>query len=1109
MTQPHSKKPQDQQASLGIAGRLAASFQDSALTPLLAIVALLLGFFAIAITPKEEEPQIDVTFANVFIAYPGASAKEVEQLIAIPAQQVLSELAGIDQLFSISSPGQVVLTIAFEVGIPRQEAIVNLYNQVESHADWFPAGLNIPKPIIKPMGIDDVPIMALTLSNKILANTTLIEGSNQLDHEALTRIAHSLETELKTIAGTRDIYTIGQHNSILSIELDANKMNGHNITFADISERLQAANSGGQLSSIIQNNQIIKLQAGNFLASKEDVESLIIGRSDEGILYLADIATISQQADIANNYVFIKTPSQPEASPAVTIAIAKQPGTNAVDITKAISERLSQLENRLIPDSVLITESRNYGATAESKANKLMSKLLFATFAVVLLVLATMSWREAIIVGSAIFITLALTLFASWVWGFTLNRISLFALIFSIGILVDDAIVVMESIHRHMHSEDGKKIPSFSLIPKAVDEVGSPTILATFTVIAALMPMAFVTGLMGPYMSPIPINASTGMLISLLVAFIVTPWLALKLLRHTPIAATAESLATSESLVTSESNTAAANTKLEDNKSYQFFQRLMLPFIRGEKARRNRHGLMLGTLILIMLAMALPIFKIVVMKMLPFDNKSELQIIVDMPEGTTLEQTLRVLDELSDHVITLPEVKDVQLYAGSAAPINFNGLIRQYYLRQAPHHGDLQINLVDKSKRDVQSHDLALSLRQPLQTIGKRFGANVKIVEVPPGPPVTAAISAEVYGLSYEQQLAAAQQLADVFQQADSVVDIDTSIDAPQQQWNLVIQRNRAMLLGLSEKTINQAITTATSGWDIGYLHSEQQKYALPMRLRLNPNYRNQLQQLLILKVRSQTGELIALSEVIKLEQSQIEQTIYHKDQRPVVFVTADMAGPLDSPLYGMFDISGCLNETQSNWQQKFVAEPSTPATAQGIEIKWDGEWQITYETFRDMGIAYGFGMILIYLLVVAQFRSYSIPLVIMAPIPLTLIGVMPGHALLDAQFTATSMIGMIALAGIIVRNSILLVDFMNQQLAQGLTLEQAVIQSAAVRAKPIILTGAAAMTGAFFILDDPIFNGLAISLIFGILVSSLMTLILIPLLFFILKRPKLNQADI
>lgn len=1076
----------NQQSQMGLAGRMAAGFQNSALTPLLALVALLLGFFAIAVTPKEEEPQIDVTFANIFIAYPGASAKEVEQLISIPAQQVLSELAGVDDIFSISSPGQSILTVAFEVGVPRQQAIVNLYNQVESHGDWLPAGLNIPKPIIKPMGIDDVPIMALTLSSQDLSLTA----------QDLTRLAHSLETELKTIPGTRDIYTLGQQNSVLSIQLDPSKMNGHNISFTDISQRLQAANSGGQLNPIVQNNELIKLQAGSFLKTVQDVENLVIASyqegSQQGLLYLGDIATISQQADIPSNYVFIKTPSQTDMTPAVTIAIAKQPGTNAVDITNAVSAHLNSLKNRLIPDAVIVTETRNYGITAENKSNKLIGKLLFATLAVVLLVLATMSWREAVIVGSAIFITLALTLFASWVWGFTLNRVSLFALIFSIGILVDDAIVVVENIHRHMQLEEGKNSSLLSLIPKAVDEVGSPTILATFTVIAALMPMAFVSGLMGPYMSPIPINASTGMLISLLVAFIVTPWLAFKLLKHGDHT----------------QGNATDHESKDNSRAYLFFQRIMSPFIIGDQTRRNRWLLMLGTTTLIMLAVALPAMKLVVLKMLPFDNKSELQIIVDMPEGTPLEQTLRVLDELSDHVISIDEVKDVELYAGSAAPINFNGLVRQYYLRQAAHQGDLQINLVDKSQRDRQSHEVALTLREPLQSIGRRYNANVKIVEVPPGPPVMAPISAEIYGLDYPQQIEATHTLAKLFQQTQDVVDVDTWLDAPQQQWNLVIKRNRAIILGLTEHRINQAITTATSGWDIGYLHSEQQKYALPMRLRLSHTYRDQLEQLLLLKVRNNQGQLISLGEVVQLEKTQIEQTIYHKNQKPVMFVTADMAGPLDSPLYGLFDISSQLNQVEnSSWQQKFIAQPYTPASLQGIEIKWDGEWQITYETFRDMGIAYGIGMILIYLLVVAQFRSYTIPLVIMAPIPLTIIGVMPGHALFGAQFTATSMIGMIALAGIIVRNSILLVDFINQQLANGQALEEAVIQSAAVRAKPIILTGVAAMTGAFFILDDPIFNGLALALIFGILVSTLLTLILIPLLFFVLQKAK--QAKI
>lgn len=1097
----------EQNTPLGISGRLAASFQNSAITPLLALVALLLGFFAIAVTPKEEEPQIDVTFANIFIAYPGASAKEVEQLIAIPAQQVLAELAGVDDIFSISSPGQAVLTVAFEVGIPRQEAIVNLYNQIESHRDWLPQGLNIPKPIVKPMGIDDVPIMALTLSTKPA------DGQQTFSHEDLTRIAHSLETELKTIPGTRDVYTLGEHKSVLTVTLDSNRMNGHGITFADISQRLQGANVGGQLSPIIENNQVIKLRAGAFLNSVDDVKNLVIANStgvttalgDEsgsesgGLVYLSDIATITLQADSPSNYVLIKTPENPHGQAAVTLVIAKQPGTNAVDITNNVSEHLISLQNRLIPDSVLVTETRNYGITAESKSNKLIGKLLFATLAVVLLVLATMSWREAIIVGSAIFITLAFTLFASWVWGFTLNRVSLFALIFSIGILVDDAIVVVENIHRHMHLEKGKKSSLLTLIPKAVDEVGSPTILATFTVIAALMPMAFVTGLMGPYMSPIPINASTGMLISLLVAFIITPWLAFKLLNHSNTHTSAHNDGSADGSEASQTET----------KTYLFFQRLMSPFITNAKAGRNRLILMLATATLILMAVSLPVMKLVVLKMLPFDNKSELQIMVDMPEGTALEQTLRVLDDLSDYAIKIEEVKDIEIYAGSTAPINFNGLVRQYYLRQAPHQGDLQINLVDKSHRDRQSHEIALALRAPLQDIGKRFNANVKIVEVPPGPPVMAPISAEVYGLSYPQQRQASREIEAIFKQADDVVDVDTWLDAPQQQWNLVIQRNRAMMLGLSEQSITQAITAATSGWDISYLHSEQQKYALPIRLRLGQQSRDQIEQLQVLKVRNQSGAMIALGEVVKLEKESIEQTIYHKNQRPVMFVTADMAGPLDSPLYGLFDIAGRIQEQHPNWQQKYIAQPSTPGTAQNVEIKWDGEWQITYETFRDMGIAYGIGMILIYLLVVAQFRSYLIPLVVMAPIPLTIVGVMPGHALLGAQFTATSMIGMIALAGIIVRNSILLVDFINQQLAQGMALEQAVIQSAAVRAKPIILTGIAAMTGAFFILDDPIFNGLAISLIFGILVSTLMTLILIPLLFFVLKKDeqKVNRA--
>ncbi|WP_430462790.1 efflux RND transporter permease subunit [Thalassolituus sp. LLYu03] len=1051
--------------SLGISGKIAGAFQNSAITPLLALVGLLLGFFAIMVTPKEEEPQIDVTFANVFIGFPGASAREVEQLVAIPAEQVLSEIKGVDDIFSISQPGQAVLTVAFEVGIPREEAILNLYNQVYSNKDWFPANLGVTEPVIKPMGIDDVPIMAITLSAQ----------NENVTAAQLTQVAHALEVELKRIPGTRDIYTIGGHHQVVEVELDPARMNGHGLAFDDVRNALLSANAGGYRQPLVQNNQVIQIQAGNFLQNLGEVSQLIVGKSKNGLVYLSDIAELRQQPDTPEQAVFTRKLGDSHTAPAVTLAIAKQPGMNAIDITQAIGERLEKLHNRLIPDGVSADITRDYGITAKDKSDKLIGKLLFATAAVVVLVLATMSWREAIIVGGAIFITLAITLFASWAWGFTLNRVSLFALIFSIGILVDDAIVVVENIHRHMHM-GGKKL--LDVIPAAVDEVGGPTILATFTVIAALMPMAFVTGLMGPYMSPIPINASTGMLISLAVAFVVTPWLSYKLLNHhAPDAAHACDEADPKS-----------------GKLYDLFNRVMRPFIDGAQAGKKRVLLFAGVTGLVVLSVALPALELVVLKMLPFDNKSEFQVVVDMPEGTPVEDTLRVLEELSDELMKVPEIKDVQLYAGTAAPINFNGLVRQYYLRGEANQGDIQVNLVDKHQRDRQSHDIALSVREPLQTIGRALNANVKVIEVPPGPPVMAPIVAEVYGPDYERQIAAAKQLRALFEKTPDIVDVDDYVEADQEKWLLDIDRQRASMLGVAQSSIVQAINTALGGEDVSYLHTEHNKYPLPIRLELAEGNKVDLNQLLVMKVRAADGKFIALADLVRVRKGIAEKSIYHKNLQPVVFVTADMAGDLDSPLYGLFSIAFGMPDQGLNWEQWFIQQP---ALADDISMKWDGEWQITYETFRDMGIAYGVGMILIYLLVVGQFRSYLVPLIIMAPIPLTVIGVMPGHALFGAQFTATSMIGMIALAGIIVRNSILLVDFINQLTAEGMRFADAVIVSAAVRARPIALTAVAAMIGAFFILDDPIFNGLAISLIFGILVSTLLTLVIIPLLYF------------
>ena len=1053
-------------SQLGISGRIARAFQNSAITPLLAIVGLLLGFFAIAVTPKEEEPQIDVTFANVFIAYPGASAKEVENLISTPAEQVLSEINGVDDIYSVSRPGMAILTVAFEVGRKREEAILNLYNQIYSNADWLPQNLGAGQPLVNPKGIDDVPIMALTLSSQ----------NASVSQQDLTQLAHTLEVELKRVPGTRDIYTIGEHNQVVNVRLDPVRLNAYGITLENVRNTLLASNLSASPSNIVQNNQLIQLQAGDFLGDIQQVQQLVVGLSKQKApVYLADVADIKLQADVPEQQVFHYKKGATDIRPALTIAIAKQPGMNAIDITQGIENRLQQLENSLIPADVQVDISRNYGETAKNKSDKLIGKLLFATAAVVILVLLTMSWREAVIVGGAIFITLAITLFASWAWGFTLNRVSLFALIFSIGILVDDAIVVVENIHRHLHM-GGKKL--LDVIPVAVDEVGGPTILATFTVIAALMPMAFVSGLMGPYMSPIPINASTGMIISLIVAFVVTPWLSYKLLKnHIPAGPAAHD-----------------EEDVQHSRLHHIFDRIMRPFIEGEKSRSNRNKLGLAVLGMIVFAMALPVGKLVVMKMLPFDNKSEFQVIVDMPEGTPMENTLMTLQALGEYLKTVPEVSDYQIYAGTSAPINFNGLVRQYYLRSEAHQGDIQVNLVDKHHRDKQSHDIASAMRAPLQKIGLQFNANVKIVEVPPGPPVMSPLVAEVYGANYQQQITAAKQLREKFASTQDVVDVDDSIEADQEKWLLHIDRQKAAMQQVPYSTLVNSIRAAMGGEDVSYLHQDQQKYAIPIRLEFRESDKQQIQGLMQMKVRNLQGEMLPVSEFISLEKTTTDKTIYHKNLLPVVFVTADMAGELDSPLYAMFDIAGSLAESGIDMPQTYIAQPEVTNSPR---LKWDGEWQITYETFRDMGIAYGIGMILIYLLVVAQFRSYLVPLIIMAPIPLTIIGVMPGHALFGAQFTATSMIGMIALAGIIVRNSILLVDFINQEITAGKALVDSVINAAAVRAKPIALTGVAAMTGAFFILDDPIFNGLAISLIFGIFISTLLTLVVIPLLYF------------
>jgi multidrug efflux pump subunit AcrB len=1053
---------------VGVSGRIARFFLGSQLTPLIALVALLLGVFAVAVTPREEEPQIDVTMANVFVPFPGASARDVESLVATPAEQVLARIAGIEHVYSVSRPGMAVLTVQYRVGEDPTQALVRLYDTLESHRDWLSPQLGVGTPVVKPKGIDDVPIVTLTLWT----------DDPQRGAFDLERVAHAMEVELKGVAGTRDVATIGGPGHVVRVLMEAERLNAYRLTPQDVRAALLLSNASQPAGTLIKDNKEVPVATGTWFASAADVKQLVVGVHAGRPVFLTDVARIEDGPDLPARYAWFGTgPAAGDKAaggehPAVTIAISKKPGENAVGVADRVMARVATLQGQIVPDGVRVEVTRNYGETANDKAIKLIQKLVFATLSVVALVWLALGRREALIVGIAVTLTLAATLFASWAWGFTLNRVSLFALIFSIGILVDDAIVVVENIHRRGAMET---TPLESVIPAAVDEVGGPTILATLTVIAALLPMAFVSGLMGPYMSPIPINASLGMAISLAIAFVVTPWLALKLLHR----GHAVSDATGEG-------------RLE-----RWFGRLGL-FLNREQGRRNRIKLFTAVGVAIVLAVGLATVRLVILKMLPFDNKSEFQVVVDMPAGTPLERTAGVLREMSAALAAVPEVRDYQAYVGAASPINFNGLVRQYYLRESGSQGDIQVNLADKHVRHRKSHEIAQSVRPVLERIAAAHGAEVKVVEVPPGPPVLSPIVAEIYGPDDGGQRAVAKRVREAFAATPDIVAIDDSIDDAAPKLVVRVLQNKAALAGVAARDVVEAMRIGLAGENVTPIHSGSAKYEIPVRLTLPPEHQDSLDALFKLTVRSRDGALVPLSEVTEVVPAQREQTIHHKDLMPVVYVMGDMGGRLDSPLYGMFGIRSRLaaqGGAGGDLGEHFIAAPEDRWS--GYSLKWDGEWQITYETFRDMGLAYAVGLVLIYLLVVAQFGSYLVPLIIMAPIPLTIIGVMPGHALLGAQFTATSMIGMIALAGIIVRNSILLVDFVNLQVADGVPLERAVIHAAAARAKPIVLTGLAAMLGALFILDDPIFNGLAISLLFGILVSTVLTLVVIPVLYY------------
>ena len=1072
---------------LGLSGRIAAAFQDNALTPLLALVALLLGLFAVLVTPREEEPQINVTMANVLIPFPGASSADVHNMVALPAEQVLGQIAGIEHTYSVARPGMAILTVQFKVGVPRTDALVRLYDVLNANQDWLPRDLGTLTPIVKPKGIDDVPVVAITLWSKDAQAAMQLEA-----------VAHAVEAELKAVAGVRAVQTLGAPGRAIHVWLDPGLLRARGVDVLSLQQTLRAANFAMPAGSVIDTEktspgaQLMTVEAGEFLRSADDVGDLVVTVQNGKPVFLRDVARVEMGAQQAQRYVWF-TPGSGSGSaegvgqsyPAVTLSVTKKPGENAVDVSRALGARLATLQNTLIPAGVESTVTRDYGETAAEKANKLIQKLAFATGSVILLVGFALGRREAVIVGAAVVLTLMATLFASWAWGFTLNRVSLFALIFSIGILVDDAIVVVENIHRHQQLTPHATLRE--IIPRAVDEVGGPTILATLTVIAALLPMAFVSGLMGPYMSPIPINSSLGMALSLIIAFTITPWLARKLMReHSALP-----------------GSGAPHTAGAAGRIHKVFTKVLTPLLESS---RRRWMLLLGIVLALLLSVGLTLVPSsmvgVVLKMLPFDNKSEFQVVVDMPAGTPLEDTAAALQEMGHYLAKQPEVLHLQAYAGTAAPITFNGLVRQYYLRADQEQGDLQVSLVDKKHRHEQSHAIAQRMRPALEEIARKHHARVKVVEVPPGPPVMSPLVAEIYGPDEAGRQQLAKRVADAFGATADIVGVDTSLVADAPRAFIKIRRQRAESLGIPVAAIAQTVAAALGGADAAYLHDQQSRYPVPVRIQLPRESQVGLDAILALPMRAANGRLVPLSELVQVERGVQDKPLYTKDLKGVSYVIGDMAGQLDSPLYGLFSIRSTLAQTAAQSDatgEYWIQQPADPYRQ--YAVKWDGEWQITYDTFRDMGAAYGVGLILIYVLVVAQFKSYLTPIVIMAPIPLTIIGVMPGHALMGAQFTATSMIGMIALAGIIVRNSILLVDFIELQVRQGLDFKDAVLQSAIVRAQPIALTGLAAMIGAFFILDDPIFNGLAVTLIFGILVSTLLTLVVIPVLYYALFK--------
>ena len=1056
---------------MGIAGRIAKSFLQSKLTPLVSVAALLVGVLGMLATPREEEPQISVPMIDVIAALPGAGPLETENLLGRPIERLMWEIPGVEHVYTSAGDGFALVTVRFKVGEDQDASVTKVHAKLFASADAAPAGA-LP-PIVKPHSIDDVPVLTLTLS------------SGRYDSNELRQMATHLEDEIRTVTDVSETFIVGGEPKQVTVALDPARLAASGVTPGEVSQALRGANARLQAGEVASANSVQLVEVGAALSSAADVGGVVVGVRGGRPVYVRNVATVREEFGELTSYVS-HAASGEQPRQAVTLSVAKRKGANATVVTHAALERVEAARGRILPEDVTLSVTRDYGETAAEKASELILHLLIATLSVTVLIWIFLGWREAVVVLIAVPVTLALTLFVYYALGYTLNRITLFALIFSIGILVDDAIVVVENIYRHMKM--GDRTPEVAAV-EAVDEVGNPTILATFTVIAAILPMAFVSGMMGPYMRPIPVGASVAMLASLAVAFIVTPYVALRLLRGHAAPAT------------SDNDRSHANE--ESGGFARFYSRMMTPLMDRPRLRTGFYATVVG---LVFVSMALVAFRAVQVKMLPFDNKSEFQVVLDLPEGTTLETTNAAAQAVAAYLRTVPEVLGTEVYAGTAAPFNFNGLVRHYFMRRGANVADVQVNLLPKGERSRQSHAIAVAVRPPVDSIARGFGASAKVAEIPPGPPVLSTLVAEVYAATDSARIATAIEVRRIFETTEGVVDVDWTVEAAQGTQRFRVDRVRAAQAGASVEQVTQTLYLALSGASAGIAPSPTAREGTAIVPRLPLGKRSSVEALLALPVATATGPQ-PLARFVTVVEGERESVRMRRNLRPVIYVTGDVAGSVESPVYAILAMNKRLDEVRIDGAEVKRYNAVQPERLDETAIKWDGEWQVTIEVFRDLGIAFAIVLVLIYVLVVGWFQSFTIPLVIMAPIPLTLIGILPGHALSGAFFTATSMIGMIALAGIIVRNSILLVDFIQLAEERGRTLREAVLEAGAVRFRPIALTAAAVVIGGLVMVLDPIFQGLAVALMSGAAVATLFTMVVVPLLYWELRRRQAPQT--